>query len=101
MWVRDDLTIAQQIVQAAHATHESGAAFGCSAECHLILFKVLNQGQLHEVMGICKENNIQYCAFNEPDPESEPLGLTALCTEPIYGDGRKLFKKFKIWRAEN
>lgn len=33
--------------------------------------------------------------FYEPDHET---GFTAIATEPIYGEDRKFFKKFKMYK---
>jgi hypothetical protein len=40
-------------------------------------------------------NNITNYMFFEPDYE---MGYTAICSEPVYGEDRKLFKKFKLWK---
>jgi len=42
-----------------------------------------------------KHQDIDHHMFYEPDYDT---GYTAICTEPIYGDARKLFRKYKLWK---
>ena len=100
VFIRRDLPLADQIVQTAHATQESGAKFGCPENCHMVLCGVKNQNALLNVADLASFNNIQYSMFYEPDSADDetPMGNTALCTQPIYGEQCKIFKKYQIWK---
>lgn len=100
VFLRKDLPLADQIVQAAHATHQSGDKFGSPDNCHLVLFGVKNKAELNYAKHVCEEAQIEHIVFYEPDPtddSEEPMGNTALCTKPIVGL-KKVFKKFEIWK---
>lgn len=96
VFVRTDLPIPAQAVQACHACHESGREFGAPQGTHLILLGVCNSTELCRIMGMCKAHGIRYVDFVEPDWE---WGLTAIATEPISGSmGRKLFSEYELWQ---
>jgi hypothetical protein len=94
VFVRTDLTAAQQIVQAAHATYEAGWKFEkTETPLHLILFGVKNEEELikaSERIGIFA---IDHCMFFEPDLP----GWTAIATMPIYGEHRSVMKKYQLY----
>jgi hypothetical protein len=49
----------------------------------------------------CEQNKIKYSIFYEPDPaeeiSDEPMGYTAICTQPIKGEIRKVFADCEMW----
>jgi hypothetical protein len=95
--VRSDLTSAQQLVQAAHATQESGAQFGCPEHCHMVVFEVNGIEGLKKFCEVCGNAGIQYSLFYEPDYD---LGYTAACTEPIMGQARSHFRRFQLFGGQ-
>lgn len=95
--VRSDLTPAQQLVQAAHATQESGAQFGCPEHCHMVVFEVNGVDGLQKFCEVCARAGIQHTLFYEPDYD---LGYTAACTEPITGATRSHFRRFQLFGAQ-
>jgi hypothetical protein len=101
--VRKDLPLADQMVQVGHACFESGMNFGQEGT-HLILLQVENQKELNEFSETIKEHRIKYSMFFEPDPiidgDTEPMGNTAICTEPISGSKREIFKNCSLWVPE-
>jgi len=88
--VRTDLTIPQQVVQAAHAAHESGGKFGAPAGCFLIILSVPDEPMLHAWADRLGDSAV---LFTEPD-----LGgaATALATAPFPGK-QSLFSRLKLW----
>lgn len=92
--VRSDLAPAQQLVQAAHATHESGSQFGCPEHCHMVVFSVIGTEGLKKFCEVCGNAGIQYSLFYEPD---DNMGYTAACTEPVAGSVRSNFRRFQLF----
>jgi hypothetical protein len=91
LFIRGDLTPAQQIVQAAHAAHEAGERFG--EHSHLICLRSSSQAELEKQALFLERSNIQYQMFFEPDNN---LGYTAICTQPLIGDQRKPLERFSL-----
>ena len=95
IFIRQDIPIADQLVQACHSCAEAGKSFLPDPHTHMVLIGIKNQEQLLNITNILKDNNIRYEIFWEPD---DNMHHTAICTEPIKGEQRKLFKKYKLWK---
>lgn len=93
LFIRTDLSPAQRIVQAAHAAHNAGEAFG--AHSHLICFRAASQSELIKCSTYLDANGIQHRMFFEPDDD---VGYTAICTEPIVGERRRLLRRFSLYK---
>lgn len=94
IFVRQDLTPAQQIVQAAHATHHAGIKFGpTELPTHFVLIGVHDQAELIKIAGYLGIHGIEHEMFYEPDFDT---GYTAIATKPLYGSERKPLRKFKL-----
>ena len=90
MFIRTDLPIEQQIVQAAHAALEAGRDLEKPKSIsHLILLKVDSQDELIKISEDLTRLNIQYHMFYEPDYNR---GYTSIATEPIYDRNPYFFK---------
>ena len=95
MFIRTDLPIEQQIVQAAHAALEAGRDLeNPKSISHLILLKVDSQDDLIKVSEDLTQLNIRYRMFYEPDDDR---GYTSIATEPIY-DRTPYFFKHSLYR---
>lgn len=57
-----------------------------------------NEAKLHKIRQYLVQNNIQHAHFYEPDIGNE---LTALATEPITGERRRLFRKFQLLKEKS
>lgn len=100
--VRRDLPLADQIVQAAHAAQESGARFGCPEACHMVMCGVDNESELMKAASRCVDQGVELALFYEPDPIEEggpAMGHTALCTQPVYGHQRRIFRRYQTWKS--
>lgn len=99
VFVRADIPLSYQIVQACHACLERGLSLPvCNKPdqtSFLILFSVKDEQDLKQKADYLDRHDISFSMFYEPDYDT---GYTAICTEPIYGEQRKLFKKFKLWK---
>lgn len=89
------MSIAQQLVQASHASHESGLSHNpTEIISSVIIFGTKNKDELESLFN--KYNPLINCfPFFEP---YKNIGLTAFATMPIGEDLRHLFKEFKLWK---
>lgn len=96
-FVRTDLPIAQQGIQAGHAVLEAGIQHGPSPDGHpsLIYLEARDQEQLLEAKAHAEAAGLRTFPFHEP---YQDWGLTAFACEPIPQDKRALFKGFNLWR---
>lgn len=96
-FVRTDIPKEYQMVQACHACLERGFSLPKADQpkqtSYLILFGVKDEEDLKKKADYLGMNGISFEMFYEPDYNT---GYTAICTEPVYGEQRKLFKKFKL-----
>ena len=108
VFVRKDIPIWAQVVQVGHVCFEAGRLFhdDIFKTPTLILLKVKDEHDLRWVQSTCGFQEVRTCIFYEPEEKS--LGdenvpsFTALCTEPVLGDGekwRKAFSDFELWDA--
>ena len=97
VFVRKDITLQQQIVQASHAALQAGLKFTnpSNEPNSLIVIGIRNKEQLLKAMSFLEKNNITYESFSEP---SWDYGLTAFASQPILETDRKVFKSFQLWR---
>ena len=99
--MRRDLPIADQMVQVGHVCQGAGGQFCIPPHCRLVLLSAADRPALEEVIRYCRARSVDVAIFEEPDPVEEggePMGLTAVCTQPVSGEARKWFRKFRMWR---
>ena len=92
--MRSDLPTPQQVVQSCHAAIEVARTL-LPAELphpHLVVCSVSGERELFQCLERLRRLGIAYRAFHEPDRGSE---LTALGTEPISGERRRIFKRYR------
>lgn len=97
VFVRQDLPIEQQIVQAAHSALEAGRDLGKpDSDSNLILLGTRDQDSLLQVAERLRFNNIKYSLFYEPDHDR---GYTSLTTEPLFDqDKRRVLSKYSLYK---
>lgn len=100
MITRRDLPLEQRCVQSCHALIEATSQFNYLKEehPHLVLCEVRNENKLIAACSKLEKANIKFKIFREPDRNNE---ITALATEPICGEERKVFKDFQLLKAKN
>lgn len=64
----------------------------------MVLLSVKDERALLKVQKFLETQSIGYAVFHEPDDD---LGFTALATRAVFGEERKLFSKYPLWRIEN
>jgi hypothetical protein len=89
VFVREDLSSPQQIVQSSHASARIGELF--HSDTNIVLIGVRNEDHLKTVAGHLECSEIQYHMFYEPDID----GYTAIALEPLMGEKRKPMKKYQ------
>ena len=95
IFVRTDLTPSQIAVQSSHAAIEAANTFDLKTlEDHpyLVLLAVKNEAELHRVTKHLVEHGVRFVHFYENDLDGQ---LTAIASEPILGDRRRIFRKFQ------
>ena len=63
----------------------------------MVLCAVKNEDKLHKARDKLIREGVKVKSFYEPDRNNE---LTALCTETITGERRKIFRDFQLLRGE-
>lgn len=97
IFVRQDLSKEQQLVQAAHATLVLGSKLK-RTDVSELYFTVIGIPQLidfRSVMNDLNAHGTKYETFYEPDQGST---LTAIATHPIPKDERGILKDYKLLR---
>jgi hypothetical protein len=98
--VRTDIPLADQIVQVGHACFEAGIKFGVP-DCHMVLLQTNSEHNLNATNQMLIDYGIQSVVFYEPDSifedSTDPMGNTALCTEPLRGKQRMAFQDYSLW----
>lgn len=92
--VRKDLSSAQRAVQSSHACIESARTFLKKDDEHpsVIICEVKSENKLKMIMAEL-DGKVNYKTFQESDLDNQ---YTALATEPIKGETRKLFSRFQL-----
>lgn len=95
--MRKDISLPQQLVQAAHAAHESGIHLSkqYNNTSSIVICGVSSEKELMKANDYINSKGINTVVFKEPDMGSE---ATALASEPIDSTKRCHFSKFKLWR---
>jgi hypothetical protein len=94
IFIREDLSGPQRIVQAAHAAHEAGQEFGKEpGSTHIVLIGMPSQDKLLKTAEHLELHDIEYRMFHEPDYDT---GYTAIATRPLRGDQRKPLKRYSL-----
>lgn len=86
------------MVQSNHAALEAGIYLGDKDQLEpssLVVLAVKNQKQLEKVLIDLSSKGIKHTPFIEP---SWDYGLTAIGTEPLNQEQRKLLRRYQVWK---
>lgn len=96
--VRTDLSLPQQMCQAAHAAHESGRhlAERSSSISSIVICAVPSEPALLDARDRLQHHGLRTVLFREPD-----LGdrATALATEPLPSSRRNILSRYPLWKG--
>lgn len=96
VFVRADISAADQMCQVAHACVEAGKLFGHPEHTNLVLLSVADKKELLAVAEKCRRNKVDFYLNIEPDDD---MGETALATCMISGSTRRIFSSIPLWKA--
>lgn len=94
LFVRNDLTAAQQIVQTAHAVDDLNKMHPHDPGNYMVLCGVNQEADLLSISEYLSFEGIKHSLFYEPDIES----YTAIATKPLIGSERKPMKRFQLMK---
>lgn len=83
------------MVQVGHVCLEAGRAFEWSDHTHMVVLSIADENKLLECKTLLEQQSIKSQMFFEPDDD---MKFTAICTEPIYGEQRNIFRKYRLWK---
>jgi hypothetical protein len=100
VFVRQDIPLAQQLVQSNHATFEVARRLPASnldetPSC--IVIGVPDKTALFRVIEKLSKNDIAHHTFYEPDFN---MGLSAVATAPLEQEQRRVLSNYKLWRTQ-
>lgn len=103
MIVRTDLPAEQQTVQSIHAAFEAGR-FAGERNLNLVVCAVPDEATLQRYAARLRDAELHFILFHEPDladafPGAAEEGVpTALATQPVGREHRRLFANLPLWR---
>jgi len=98
LFVREDLSRPQQIVQTAHAVDELNKemSYGeiTSTTNFMVLCAAEDEWELYDISEYLNSHNIEHHLFFEPDID----GHTAIATKPLVGEQRIPMQRFSTMK---
>lgn len=98
VFIRKDLSLAQQLVQSNHSSVEAGFRFKQPIEtARLVMLEVPDVAGLQEAAAHLDSLGIEHHLFFEPDFD---IGHSAITTRPVYGEERLPLRKYPLYKPE-
>ena len=96
VFLRTDITLAQQLVQASHAALEAGLKDKHTYQqtSSIIIFQIPDEQNLKKELEYIQSLGIKCASFYEP---YDNMGITAFATLPVTEDSRHFFKQYTLW----
>lgn len=96
VFVRSDISLQQQAVQAVHAAYQLGNEYSRPDFIpSLVLLSVSNLDELLNARQICKDNGFKHHLFYENDIDA----FTSLAVEPLSVENKKVFSTYRLWKG--
>lgn len=97
IFVRQDISLAQQVVQSSHATYLMASIFKEEIQeiPHIVLIGVPDKSSLDNIMERLIQKEIRFAAYREPD---FGMGLSAISTVPLNPEQRAMLSEYKTWK---
>ena len=101
VFVRQDLSIPQQLVQASHACLQSGILFSDQhnllVPSSLVIIGVPDKQALNRMAVKLLHYNIDHVPFYEPTDDE---GLTAIASRPVVFEEKAFFSTHQLWEPK-
>ena len=100
MFVRQDIPLAQQVVQSNHATFEVARRLqspNLDETPSCIVIGVPDKPALFRVIEKLRKHEIGHQVFYEPDFD---MGLSAVATVPLVQEQRYPLSNYKLWSVQ-
>ena len=99
VFIRTDISLEQQMVQANHAAAEAGRLFyrpdhGIAS---LVTLAVRNPARLAKAQRRLESLGLEHTVFFEPDWQ---MGYSAIGTRPVLEHERRHFREWQLWKPQ-
>lgn len=86
------------MVQAVHAAYDAGRFFDKPHSCvpSVVVCAAKSEDEVKLQAGRLEAQGVRTAVFREPDIGNQ---VTALATEPLAGNRRRLFAKWRMWEG--
>lgn len=95
IFVRQDISIPQQLVQSNHATISMTSLQPVEGTPNLVLIGVPDVHALELVSGELSFHDIDHYCWHEPDWD---MGFTAICTQPMTKEQKEFLSGYRTWK---
>jgi len=94
VFVRNDLSYSQKVVQTSHAVLEATRTFiRDNNRYKIVVVAAKSEVKLKSIMEEAASYDIKTVAFTEPDMQYQ---ITAIATEPLSDEKRQVFSRYKL-----
>lgn len=95
VFVRQDMALADQIVQAMHAVYGMVSVRGEWGEPNIVLIGVPDAKALRRVEAKLQDSEFAHYKWTEPDLN---IGFTAIATSPLDMQQKQVLSNYRLWR---
>lgn len=94
VFVRNDLSYPQKVIQSSHAILEATRAFIRDDNRYkIVVVAAKSEVKLKSIVEEAASHDIQTVTFTEPDMKYQ---ITAIATEPLCDEKRQVFARYKL-----
>ena len=95
-FIRKDLPLNHQMVQACHSALEAGSEFKEAGKIpNLVLCELKDLDHLYDTAELLQGKGIKFHNFFEPDND---IGHSSITTEPMSREQKKALSHYRLWR---
>lgn len=99
VFVRQDISLAEQLVHAAHAAYHMGSEIPPLAGLpSLVMIGIPHVGSLAKVRTKLRDNGIAHYIWCDPDTE---YGPTAIATRPLSAQEKSALTNYRLWKQQS
>lgn len=95
VFIRQDIALADQLVQAMHAVFNMVACRREYGEPNIVLIGIPNEKSLNRVLLKLQQCQLPHFAWREPDLA---IGFTAIATSPLDSQQKQSLCNYRLWR---